>query len=247
MQVFFEFIGIEIPLSVEIAGGKPIRFPYLAKVLYAYQAAGHLHKLPIHRAVFFTSPDVVNTTPKILRHTVFAGIGEHSAWVACSYPFEYAIQRFVKNNRVVSFLHQIEVEHSCLAKRHPIFESRFNHLAFGNGFSKSIVVVNTYFDRVTSTPPMDRRIAVACLSHCAYINKFYGIFIRLTLDSFYDVFCCPNIHFGGKGWVIISHRSNHTAHVQHIVGTCNAFEHIVVIGKVAINDGYIGFLLPFLH
>ena len=100
----------------------------------------------------------------------------------------------------------------------------------------SIVIVDADFDRVTCSAPMDRRITVACLGNCAYVNNLDCVRIGLSLNGVNDVLHSGCVCLDSSPREIVGCRRNHSADVKNDVRARYALANVVIICEVAPND-----------
>ena len=123
-----------------------------------------------------------------------------------------------------------------------MLETGFCNDMLGSYLTYRIMVVNADFDRVTCSCPMDRRITVACLGNCTYVNNLDGIGIGLSLNSVYDILHSGRVGLDRLLRIIVRSGRNHSADMKNVVRTCYGLKNVVVICQIApdkLNAGVI--------
>ena len=101
MEVAFEFVAVEIPHAVEIAGGEPVGVEDLLRLRTTDGIEQKALKLVVGNAVFGTGTDIVVVLPELFRDIWTADALEESAGIFDGCPFQDAANGNMEHDRVV--------------------------------------------------------------------------------------------------------------------------------------------------
>ena len=222
---------------MEVTCGKPARFEQLFNASHAQGSEAHVHKLPVHRAVFGSSTYIIYMSPERFRHIRIADIGQKSTRIFGRNPFEHAVKWLMKHDGVKVVEH-LGIENSGLTHRDPVPKTCFNDLTFGQNFRQGIEVIDADFDGVACPSPMNGRITATGFGHGSDINEFDIVGIGLRLNGFDDVFYGCDVHFERTFGVIIGSRRDQSSHMEHDICAIDAFQYVGVGGEISVDHAH---------
>ena len=126
MEIVLQDVAVGIPLAVEVAVDKPVRFEYEfgGVVTHSDGVEQFILKLVESNLIFWAGADVVETAVELVREIVRADVCHESGRVLYGGPLQNLVQRNMEHDGVHIFQNG-RVQNSGLAKRDPLFETGF--------------------------------------------------------------------------------------------------------------------------
>ena len=128
------------------------------------------------------------------------------------------------------------VKYAGLAKRYPISEAGFGKYRFCLNLAYGIVVINTDFDGVAGSCPVNGRVSVACFGNSAYINDLDLVGVGLSFNRPYYVLCRRYVGFKSFERIVVCRGGYHSADMKNVVRTCYGLKNVVVICQIAPDE-----------
>ena len=153
MEVFLQFVSVDIPHTVEIAGSEPIGIEDLFGFGTTDAVQEQLFELIVRQTILLTRTDIVVVIPERLRHLGTANAFKQSSAVFDRCPFQHATNGDMEHNGVV-VLEDRRIENAQLPQTDPSLDARIGDDAFRHGFGQSVMVVGGNTDRIAGTSPM---------------------------------------------------------------------------------------------
>ena len=236
MEEIFQFIAVNVPHPMEIAGSEPIGVEDLLRSWTTDTVQEQPFELVVRETVFGTGTDVVIVIPKGFGHFRTADAFEQSTTVFDGSPFEYTTDRHMEHDRVV-VLEDRRIEDTGLTERCPGLDTGIGDDPFRLRFGQSVMIVCRDTDRIPCSTPMEGFPTIAHLGYRTDIDHFRLLVFRLREHRFGDIFGCGDVGAQGCLRTIIRLRRHHSTYMEHDIGTRHAFEDILVFGEVTPDNG----------
>ena len=235
MQVFLQFVAVNIPHAVEIAGSEPVGVKNLLRLGTSDAVEQKVLELIVGEAVLFSGTDIVVSLPELLRHFGSADSLQKPPAVLHRGPFQNAPDRDMEHDRVV-VLQYSRIEYSGLAEGDPFLDSGVGNDSLRLHFGQSVMVISRHAYRVSGPSPMKRFPSVAHLRHRTYIYHFGLLVVGLRQYGFGDVLRCRYVGPQRSLGTVVRLRRDHSSYMEHYVCSADSFQHVFVLGQVSPDN-----------